>query len=68
LKVLIRNIQTGLYVNQDAWVKELEKAYDFKNARNAIQYGWSKSLKSVEIHYTFDNPKENFTTGLTIFP
>jgi len=68
LKVLIKHIPTGLYANHDGWVKQIEEAYDFKDARSAIQYGWGKSLKNVEIHYMFDNPGQNFTTGAVNFP
>jgi len=68
LKVLIKHIPTALYANHGEWVKKIEEAYDFKDARSAIQYGWSKSLKDVEIHYMFDNSKQNFTTGAVNFP
>ena len=67
MKVLIRDIGSGFYAKDFGWVKDIRAAQDFENARKAIQYGWCSSLRKVEIHYLYENPKLNFTTGAVIF-
>jgi hypothetical protein len=46
----------------------VKDAHDFENARKAIQFGCNQHLKRVEIHYIYDNPGSNFTTGVVDFP
>jgi hypothetical protein len=68
LKVIIKDLASGLYAKSRGWVMDVKDAQDFENARNAIQYGFTQHLKNVEIHYIYDNPRSNFTTGAADFP
>ena len=68
VKVIIKDLKSGFYANQSGWVMDIEDAQNFQNARNAIQYGCNQHLQKVEIHYIFDNPRNNFTTGAVDFP
>ncbi len=68
MKVIIKNIVSSFFANNNGWVMNVKDAHDFENARKAIQFGCNQHLKRVEIHYIYDNPGSNFTTGVVDFP
>jgi hypothetical protein len=65
MKVLLRNVQTGLfYVDADQWTGEHEQAHDFQNPDQALNAVDRASMAGVEVVCHFDNPM--FDLPLTI--
>jgi hypothetical protein len=65
MKVLLRNVQTGLfYVDEDQWTGEHQQAHDFENPDLALNAVDSASLAGVEVVCHFEDPL--FDLPLTI--
>jgi hypothetical protein len=63
LKVIIRNIDTKLYLNSGDWIAEIGQAHNFVSSDKAIRYAIAQRLKNVEIIYAFAEERYNFSTG-----
>jgi len=65
MKVLLRNVRTGLfYAGEDQWTEAHELATDFENPDLALTTVDRASLAGVEVVCHFDNP--HFDLPLTI--
>ena len=53
--MLIRDIITGLYANNEGWVRDIKDAHDFGHARNTIGYNWQQRLKA-KVCYGWSHP------------
>jgi len=63
MRIYIRQLGTGLYLNSSEWVDDVTKARDFKNGSNAIKFIVEEDLHNVEIIHAFSDPKYNFSSG-----
>ena len=46
------------------WIKDVEKAHDFKFGAEAIRFASQHGLENIEIIYAFDEPEYNISTGI----
>ena len=65
MKILLRNIQTGLfYVGPDRWTQFDPEAFDFEQTDLALDAVRDRNLKSIEVLVKFEDPA--FEIPLTI--
>lgn len=67
MRILLRNVSTGLYLNSGDEMKEAGPACDFKSGGDAITFAAVHRLSNVEIIYSFPEPEYNFCTGIIGF-
>ncbi len=64
MRILIRNVETNLYMDAGKWVKDVEKAHDFKFGAEAIRFAYHHGLENIEVIYAFEEPRYNISTGI----
>jgi hypothetical protein len=57
MKVLLQNMTTKLFFRQGGWTEDVEKARDFPNSLNAINYCNANGLKNVQVLLKFKQPR-----------
>ena len=62
MRIYIRQLGTGLYLNSSEWVDDVTKARDFKNGSKAIKFIVDEGLHNVEVIHAFPDPKYNFSS------
>ena len=63
MKVVIRNVKTGLYSNLNGWVSDLNSAHDFVRGAEAISFATRTGLGDIEVMHVFPEPQYNISTG-----
>lgn len=64
MKVVIRNVKTGLYFkSHDEWTTAVEAAMDFVRGADAISFALRNSLTEVEVIHAFPEPEYNISSG-----
>ena len=65
MKVLLVDIQTGLYVTGNGgWTSEAVEARDFETAPKAAEYAFQQKLIEVEVLFSFPDAKKNASIPL----
>lgn len=65
MKVVIRNVKTGLYFkSDDEWTTDTETAMDFFRGADAISFAMRNSLADVEVIHSFPEPEYNISSGV----
>jgi hypothetical protein len=67
MKIMLRNVNTRLYMNSGHWIEDVSQACGFKSGGDAITFAATHHLSNVEIVYSFPEPEYNFCTGLMGF-
>jgi hypothetical protein len=67
MKVVIRNAKTGLYLNPDGWVNDVDSAHDFVRGADAIGFAMHNGLSDIEVLHAFPEPCYNISTGVISF-
>jgi len=58
MKVLLQNLNTKLFFRQPAgWTEDIEKARDFPNSLNAINFCNTNGLKNVQVLLKFNQQR-----------
>jgi hypothetical protein len=63
MRIYIRQLGTGLYLNSNEWVADIDKARDFKKGCDAIKFIVDEGLNNVEVIHAFSDPQYNFSSG-----
>jgi hypothetical protein len=63
MRIYIRNVSTGLYLNSNEWVAEVSKARDFERGSDAIKFIVEQGLSNVEVVHAFPDSQYNFSSG-----
>ena len=63
MKILLRDVNTGLYMNSGDWIEDVGQACEFKSGGDAIRFAVKQHLSDIEIIYAFPNPEYNFCAG-----
>jgi len=63
VRILIRNVNTKLYLNSGDWIEDIGQARDFEAGPDAITFAVTHHLNDFEIIYAFPNPEYNVGTG-----
>jgi hypothetical protein len=64
LKVLLRHLKTGLYMNSNEWTQDVDKARDFKSSTDILNFVVEHGLTNVEAFYAFPDQRYNFAIRL----
>ena len=57
MKTLLRNAQTGLYVQSaEDWTGKPDEAFDFRTMRQAIQFAERAGFRKMELTFVSDQP------------
>jgi len=67
MKVVLRNIETGLYMDTGKWIADIENARDFKHGIDALFFAEEEHLSNVEIIHVFPDSRYNFNIGPLYF-
>ena len=63
MRILIRNVNTRLYINSGDGTDDVDQAHDFEVGPDAIMFAAKHHLNDFEIIYAFPNPRYNVGTG-----
>jgi hypothetical protein len=64
MRILLRNVNSGLYMNSADRMEDVDQACEFKSGVEAITFAVEHHLSDVEIIYAFLNPEYNFCTEM----
>lgn len=67
MKVVIRNVKTGLYWSGFGWAIGINSARDFIRGADAISFAMMNGLSDIEVLHAFPEPQYNFSTGVMSF-
>ncbi|HLX69884.1 MAG TPA: hypothetical protein VKV04_09690 [Verrucomicrobiae bacterium] len=67
MKVVIRNVKTGLYWSGFGWAVGINSARNFIRGADAISFATIKGLTDVEVLHVFPEPQYNISTGVMSF-
>jgi len=63
VRILIRKVNTNLYLSSGDWIADANQAQDFRVGSEAIVFALKHDLNKVEIVYAFPSVEYDFTTG-----
>ena len=63
MRILIRKVNTNLYLSSGDWIADANQAQDFRVGSEAIVFALKHDLNNVEIVYAFPSVEYDFTTG-----
>ena len=67
MRILLRNVNTRLYLNSGDGMDHVGQVCEFKSGGEAIAFAVEHHLSEVEIMYAFPDPHYNFCTGMMGF-
>ncbi len=65
MRVLLRDVRTGLYFREPAhWTAETEKAQSFKHSAEAMDLARQQRVENAEVVLAFEQPPRTITLPL----